>query len=160
MIQGLHHDVSARVRVHGKFSTPFKLTVGVKQGGVLSELLWCIYVWAIIELAHTKYRENNLLGINIMYSADEIRKTSGMKRKRRNIDEMNIYEILFVDDWLMMALSMQDLTHMMEIVLEILIKYGLTLSWKKTQMMIIRRKITSEINPIIEKLIVQNKCIE
>ena len=42
MIQGLYHNVDARVRINGKFSPPFKLTVGVKQGGVLSGLLWCV----------------------------------------------------------------------------------------------------------------------
>lgn len=100
-------------------------------------------VRAVIELAHTKYRENKLYGIDIMYSADAS-KNGNVKentKRKRSPKYMNVYEILFVDDWLMMALSMNDLTKMMEIVLDILTMYGLTINWKKTQMMIVTKKL-------------------
>ena len=116
---------------------------------------------AVIEMAHTKYRVNKLYGIDIMYNSDasKISKVKESKKRKRSTQYMNIYEILFVDDWLMMALSMNDLTKMMEIVLEILTMYGLTINWKKTQMMIVTKKITS-MNIQEEKLIVQNISIE
>ena len=161
MIQGLYHNINARVRINGKLSSPFKLTVGVKQGGVLSGLLWCIYMGAIIELTHNKYRENNLNGINMIYSTDSVKEVSGKKHKTIT-DNLNIYEVLFVDDWLMMALSMSDLTKMMEIVYSILTMFGLSISWPKTQMMIVKRKKMNrnETGEVEEKLFVQNKCIE
>ena len=56
------------------------------------------------------------------------------------IKEIEIYEVLFVDDWLMMALNMHQLTVMMEIAVNIITVYGLSVSWPKTQMVIVGKK--------------------
>ena len=67
------------------------------------------------ELTHNKYRESGLFGINVIYSTNTVNEVSGKKSKRiRNY--LNIHEVLFVDDWLMMAFSMNEFTKIMEIV--------------------------------------------
>ena len=43
-VEALYNELQAQVRLDGKLSDSFNLTVGVKQGGVISGLLWAIYM--------------------------------------------------------------------------------------------------------------------
>ena len=147
VIRGLYDNVDAKVQLNGQLSESFNLTVGVKQGGVISGILFCVYMGAVIEKVHDEFRRAKLEGINMTFS------TRGQRGSRR----LTIYEILFVDDWLMMAKSMRDLTLMMNIALKIIRKFGLEISWPKTQFLVIENKILPR---ILEAFVVDGKQIE
>lgn len=110
------------MQLNGEVSESFNLTVGVKQGGVISGIFFCVYMGAVIEKVHEEFKKVNLSGINIIYSSRE-QNLDGANRSnsKRCTKNMNIYEILF-NDWLMMAESMSDLTLMMNIALKIIRK--------------------------------------
>ena len=45
VIEGLHVEAQARVRVTGQFSEAFPLQMGLKQGSVFAPLLFDIFFW-------------------------------------------------------------------------------------------------------------------
>ena len=73
---------------------------------------------AVIEKVHEEFRKENLVGVNVFYSSKEQNVSENCKSQPNIIT--NLYEIIFVDDWLMIAKSIADLTLMMNIALRII----------------------------------------
>ena len=98
LIKALHYEVKARVRIDGELTEPFQLGAGLKQGGVLSVLLWSIYMGAIVEKVHKEFIIYKIQGIPIIYNprSDIFKINKSTTKKNRIIKYIN--EVLFVDD--------------------------------------------------------------
>ena len=108
LIKAIHDGVIAQVRVNGELTDGFELKMGVKQGGVLSSLFFCIYMTAIIDEVHKRFKTCNIKGVILKYRMD-----GNVINIHQLVDElcleMQIFEILYVDDWVVFATSMAEL---------------------------------------------------
>ena len=118
LIKAIHDGIIAQIRVDGELCDGFKLKMGVKQGGVLSGFFRNTYLVAIIDEVHKRFKLRNIRGVMFKYRID------------RNIIELNdvidtlciekqIFEILYVDDWVIFATSMRELQDMVIIINEV-----------------------------------------
>jgi hypothetical protein len=60
VIQSFHEGAQARVRLNGKYSKPFVLETGLKQGSVLSPTLFNVFLGVIVCAARKKYQSHNV----------------------------------------------------------------------------------------------------
>ena len=92
LIKALHYEVKPRVRIDGEFTEPFQL------GGVLSVLLWSIYMGAVVEKVHKEFMMHKIQGIPVIYNPrSNIFKINNNSMKQ-NCFIKYINEVLFVDD--------------------------------------------------------------
>jgi len=60
LIKSLHDGATACVKVNGQLSSPITLSTGLKQGSVISPMLFNIMFGAIVHAARTKYEQEGL----------------------------------------------------------------------------------------------------
>ena len=65
LIKVFHDETRAQVKYKGLLSEYFLLKVGLKLGGVLSGLLWALYMTAIMEEVHKRFNDKGLLGVRL-----------------------------------------------------------------------------------------------
>jgi hypothetical protein len=94
MIQLLYGDLMATVRVGDERSDKIDLKSGVKQGCVLSPILFNIYLDYVMRQAMSKMKEK---GVKIMMGEEKDWDETVMKGKRRqDRDEMNISALFYM----------------------------------------------------------------
>lgn len=113
-VKALYRDNRTIVKVGSLISTPFTPTKGVKQGCCLSPTLFKIYLHAALK----KW----------------VRKCSPMGVW---VDDRPIFTILFADDQIVIAEDQQDMTYMLNKLVEEYNEWGLEVNTDKTQYMVI-----------------------
>ena len=85
IIKDMHSQVKAHVKYVGKFSDTFEITIGLKQGEIISPMLWALFVEDL-----ETYLQNNV--------------DSGI-----SLNEIIIILLLFTDDVVIFGNSLVDL---------------------------------------------------
>jgi hypothetical protein len=108
-------DPRSRIRVGGKRSIPFKTSAGVKQGSVLSPLLFAFYVDAVIDILEK--HEKGIALHNPLFDGD-----------RSHYPGM-----MFVDDLVLAASSWNGMSQQYAITKNVLLELGCIINCKKTK---------------------------
>ena len=140
LIRQMHEGAQAKVRIDGELSEPFMLKNGLKQGSVLSPLLFNIYMGAIMANVERRYNEEQL-GIQLEYHpANHIfetqHRTAVGEAPPANI-RRRIRSALYADDLVNGAVGTPQTQRMLDIFIEEAIAFGLDGSFKKTEVMIV-----------------------
>ena len=135
LIKALHHEVKAKVKVDGEFTESFQLGAGLKQGGVLSVLLWSIYMGAVVEKVHKEFELNGIKGIPIKFNPRSNIFRTNSNLMNRNSDIKYINEVLFVDDIVEFSPTKSIEQQKLEIWYRVLGRYHQEISIPKTNIM-------------------------
>jgi len=114
-LKALYEDVISVVRVNGLYTDPFNIAQGVKQGCVLSPLLFSIYI--------------NDLALNIKSLNLGV-----------DVENINLSILLFADDIALISDSPQNLQQMLHKVSEWCAKWRLSINEEKTKVIHFRPK--------------------
>ena len=135
IVQSLYEDTTARVRVKGKLSESLSLKTGVKQGCVLSPLLFNIFLDWVVRKVLAEVGET---GIEIRFCKD--RKWLHLKKKDMT-ERMFVNLLMYADD---MAVLGDDFESVKRFMIELdrqLIAVGMEMNVKKTKMMVMNGEI-------------------
>ena len=128
----LYGETKYRVKLMGKFSDPFLVKQGLKQGCPAACLLFNIYFSVIIHVCHEKLSDK---GVQIRFRLNgDIFDIQKLKAESK-ISKITIAELLFADDAALCALNEQDLQLMVLVFYETFIEFGLELAIEKTEVM-------------------------
>jgi hypothetical protein len=147
MIQLLYGDLMATVRVGDERSDKIDLKSGVKQGCVLSPILFNIYLDYVMRQAMSKMKEK---GVKIMMGEendwdDPVKKGN----RRQDRDEMDISALLYADDTSLVATSYDDLCDMIKVLDDTMCEWGLTISIIKTKIVVFGDDETDTRDPMM-----------
>lgn len=129
----LYGETKYRVKHNGKFSEPFLVKQGLKQGCPAACLLFNIFFSIIIHIIHEKLSHR---GVEIRFRIDgDIFDLQKLKAHSK-IQKMTITELLFADDAAICALTEEDLQTIIQVFYETFSEFGLELAINKTQVML------------------------
>jgi len=150
LIEALYVGTEARVHVDNHQSASFPLPSGVKQGCVMSPLLFTIFIDFILRQALPVLREH---GIKIQYKDDLIDMIYpqgvpvGEREERDKLYIRIITALLYADDIVLTSRSHEGLTVMITHLNLLLQKYGITLCMEKSKYMNIGAPIIIPTHP-------------
>ena len=136
VVRQFYDGKQARVRMDdGELSDWFEVTQGLRQGCVLSPLLFNIFFAAAIEVVLVRFSEDDTILKDLVYFEEEAGVGAGtpLERVRRAVGGT-----LYADDAGVVSRSQEGLTRMMTIIVEVLGAFGLTVSEKKTETLLMR----------------------
>ena len=128
--------MQARVRTDdGEYSYWFEVTQGLRQGCVLSPLLFNIFFAAAIEVVLVRLSEDDSILKDLVYLEEDAGVGAGtrLERVRRAV-----WGMLYADDAGVVSRCQEGLTRMMTIIVEVFGALGLTVSEKKTETLLMR----------------------
>ena len=126
VIRQFHDGMQARVRMDdGELSDWSEVTQGLRQGCVLSALLFNIFFAAAIEIVLVRFSEDDTILKDLVYFEEEagVRAGTPLERARRAV-----WGVLYADDAGVVSRSQEGLTRMMTIIVEVFGAFGLTVS--------------------------------
>ena len=143
LIKSLYYDVN--VYVNGNINESFKFENGLKQGSILSPLLFNIFFGIIIKVINDKI---NNMGIKLIFNDDiNIFEVPNIKKNDNDkVKQFTIWNMLFADDTLIFSNSKEELQKLIDIFVEIISAFGLELSKEKSEILITNTKLTNDIN--------------
>lgn len=146
MIRSFHDRMMGRIFEGGEYSNPFGITNGAKQGCVLAPTLFGIVFASMLSYA---FRDLDV-GVYIQVRTDgkvfNIRRFSA----RTKLTELLIRDFLFADDCALTAHTLEDLQNIMNRFADAAVKFGLTISLKKTEVLFQPAPGTSHTDPVLK----------
>ena len=146
VIKGLLLGSIAHVRLDGEICSTFALECGLKQGSVLSPLLFNIFLGAIIEVFHSKLDAHTpgIGGVAFAYDftstgLEPLSKT-GVQAAQLAKNILLLRDIFFADDGVLLAAGHNagfKLGLMISIFSEVCVRYGQEVSCPKTKCMLV-----------------------
>ncbi|CAB1103436.1 unnamed protein product [Ectocarpus sp. CCAP 1310/34] len=155
VIRQFHDGMRVRVRVDdGEFSAWFWVTEGLRQGCVLSSLLFNIFFAAVIDAVAIRFSEDDVILQNLVYLEEE---TGAGARTPLDRVRRAVWGMLYADDAGVVSRSAEGLARMMTVIVEVFEKFGLTVSEKKTETLLIgaKNKQTTTTPPPPSPLIIE-----
>ena len=132
IIQSFHDGMMARIVENGDVSDPFPVSNGVKQGCVLAPTLFSLMFATMLFCALSKTDA----GITIRYRYDgrffDLRR---LKAKTKVLEAL-VRDFLFADDCALSALNEAELQELATSLAEAAKAFGLTISLRKTEVML------------------------
>jgi hypothetical protein len=150
IVNSLYENTRAKVRVKGKLSEFLSLKTGVKQGCVLSPLLFNIFIdWVVRKVM------NNVgnTGIEIRYSKQ--RKWLHLKGKELT-EKILVNMLMYADDMVIIDTELRNVERFMRELDRQLLDVGMMMNVKKTKMMCLNGEIKELIKIRGEKVEVEN----
>ena len=141
VIRKFHVGMRARVRMDdGQLSDWFPVTQGLRQGCSMSPLLFNVFFAAPLEVFDTRFSQDEVIMRDLIYLEEEAGGGVGilLDRVRRAVLGM-----LYADDASVVAKFAEGLARMMTIILEVFQEFGLTVSERKTETLVMRVKENS-----------------
>jgi len=133
VVKSLHDGMVARVLDQGSFSATFNVSNGIKRGCVLAPTLFSIMFAMLIRDA---FHDTDDAGIYLKYRTDgrifNLRRL-GAKTK---VAQTLIRELLFADECAIMAHTLEHIQKLMDCFANAAKHFGLTISLKKTEVML------------------------
>ena len=121
----------------GHFSAWFNVCQGLRQGCVLSPLLFNIVFAAVIIVVLQRFVEDPLIISDLMYLDDAPKGEDGRSRKEGTLEMVRraVWGMLYADDAGVVSTSPRGLTRMRGVIVVTCQEFGLTVSEKKTEAM-------------------------
>jgi exonuclease III len=139
VIKAFHDNMTASVRVGGEKSDVFSVDGGLGQGCVLAPLLFNIYFNALLEVLALRIADD--AGITAMLvdatpgTTSLVRRAHWCKPLARETVLRKLYRVLYADDAKLVTLSEDSLQRMLHLFDAVSTEFGLTMSFKKTNVM-------------------------
>ena len=133
-----HDGMRARVQLDdGDFSAWFNVCQGLRQGCVLSPLLFNIFFAAVIIVVLQRFVEDPLIVSDLVYLDDAPKGEDSRPRKEGMLERVRraVWGMLYADDAGVVSTSPRGLTRMMGVIVVTCHEFGLTVSEKKTEAM-------------------------
>ena len=130
--RSFHDGMKARIVESGTVSDPFPVSNGVKQGCVLAPTLFSLMFATMLFSALS----NTKAGITIRYRFDGDFFDLRRLKAKTKITEALVRDFLFADDCALAALSEPDLQELASCLSTAAKAFGLTISLKKTEVML------------------------
>ena len=135
VIRMSHDGMRARVQLDdGDFSAWFNVCQGLRQGCVLSPLLFNIFFAAVIIVVLQRFAEDPLIVSDLVYLDDAPKGKDG-KEGTLEMVRRAVWGMLYADDAGVVSTSPRGLTRMMGVIVVTCQEFGLTVSEKKTEAM-------------------------
>ena len=134
VIRMSHDGMRARVQLDdGDFSAWFNVCQGLRQGCVLSPLLFNIFFAAVIIVVLQRFAEDPLIVSDLVYLDDAPKGEDGRPRKKGTLEMVRraVWGMLYADDAGVVSTSPRGLTRMMGVIAVTCQEFGLTVSEKK-----------------------------
>ena len=141
MLRALYENLQGEVRVGMATSAPFPITTGVRQGCILSPLLFAVYLDALLRSSLEGEEGCRRLGLQWDYARDtlanvfkqtlHLRAETGQRLLRRVV-----FMLLYADDMVLWAASPAALQQLVDIITRRLAAGGLILSAEKSMVMV------------------------
>ena len=138
VIRMFHDDTRARVQLDdGDFSAWFNVCQGLRQGCVLSPLLFNIFFAAVVIVVLQRFAEGPLIVSDLVYLDNAPKGEDGIPRKEGTLEMVRraVWGMLYANDAGVVSTSSRGLTRMMSVIVVACQKFGLTVSEKKTEVM-------------------------
>ena len=142
IIEELHSETWCHVRSAGDTSERFEVRTGVRQGCVLSPLLFNCFMDKILREATTTLNG----GLRIEYATS---RGLFLTYRDKTPASTSIQDALYADDLTLVAESRQELQHMVNAVNSACKWWGMTISATKTKTLIVGEQQTSSQPPIM-----------
>ena len=133
IIKAFHEETQGVVRYEGQTSKEFPIRSGVKQGDILSPLLFNLYLNAIINSALENHKN---IGAKIMYNI----KALLMNNKCKLDSRTTVQHLLYADDMVIIGTNYEELNCLMNTIEKNLKIFGLKINIDKTKRMTILPK--------------------
>ena len=133
VIREFHDGMKACVRSSdGTCSKPFEVNKGLRQGFVLSPLLFNIFIAAVLNVVLLKFSEDAYILAELVLIQEQPRET----RPKSPIDGVHraVWGMLYADDACIVSRSPRALAKIMEVIVHVC-DASLTVSEKKTESM-------------------------
>jgi hypothetical protein len=132
IIQSFHDGMRGCVLDNGETSSPFTITSGTKQGCVLAPLLFSIFLSMMLLVA---FKECDL-GVPIQFRTDGSVFNLRRLQAHTKVFSAVIRDLLFADDCALIAHSEESAQHLFNRFVNSARRFGLTVSLKKTEVML------------------------
>ena len=143
IIRLLHEGMAAKVMDGGETSPEFTVTNGTKQGCVLAPTLFSIFFSMMLLVAF----KNEETGITIRSRDDKglfkAKNFNVLIKTAKKCTFTCLRDLLFADDCALVALTQADLQHLTECFANAARRFGLTISLKKTEVMLQQKPKTA-----------------
>jgi len=150
VIRQFHDGMRARVRTDdGEYSEWFEVKQGLRQGCVLSPLLFNVFFAAVLHIVLLRFSEDEGIMANLVHLEED-----GVDGQTEPMDRVRkaVWGMLYADDAGVVSKSLEGLTKMMTVIVTVFEAAGLTVSEKKTEIMLFR---TPHQEPQLEPLVVE-----
>nr|VZI30662.1 unnamed protein product [Spirometra erinaceieuropaei] len=131
MVCQLHEDMMARVTDNGAVSVAFTVTNGVKQGCVLTPILFSLMFSAMLVDVYRDERP----GIRIAYRTDGHLLNQRQMHFKSRVSTTTVLELLFADDCGLNTTSEEDMQSRMDLFSAACENFGLVINTEKTVVM-------------------------
>jgi hypothetical protein len=135
LLEDLHKGTQAAVRMGGSMSEWFDVRGGVRQGCVISPLLFNIYMDFVVKQALAQMPEG--CGVELAYHAD-----GKLQRKKwgrgESLEVLSV--LLYADDMVLMSNDRGELATMLQVMDRVSAGMGLRINASKTEIMAIKLK--------------------
>ena len=138
VIRMSHDGMRARVQLDdGDFSAWFNVCQGLRQGYVLSPLLFNIFFAVVIIVVLQWFAEDPLIVSDLVYLDEAPKGEDGRPRKEGTLEMVRraVWGMLYADDAGVVSTSPRGLTRMMGVIVVTCQEFGLTVSEKNTEAM-------------------------
>ena len=133
LLQLLHKDSKACVRVNGELSDTFDIQTGVQQGGIPSPILFNIFLDFIFRQVLERLDVLKVAGVKLSYGKDFLHS------KNDNNNELQLLALMYADDVAVVTDNATDLQLVVQVFEEVSQQYGITVSIKKTCTMLLKQ---------------------
>ena len=138
VIRQFHDGMRARVRMDdGELSDWFRVSQGLRQGCTMSPPLFNVFFAAPLEIIARRFSEDEVIMQNLVYLKEETGARVGT-----TLDQVRraLWAMLYADDAGVVSKSANGLARMMTIIVEVFREFGLMVSEKKTETLVMRVK--------------------